>query len=746
MKIKVFFSLAVFYIFIQSPAQSVYIKAGQIFDGKQYIGSRIIAINGGQIQGVYSPDYKIPANSSIIDASECTVLPGFTDSHIHFMGAPMPYIDEIEKHSWGKLASEGISLFPEHRLHLLMNGVTSIIDMGSPLKSYSRVRTALNKGKIIGPELYYPGPLFTAPNGHPVGYYIGQHDLISNGTYQVTDIDKAKDKVEFLAAQKVDFIKIVYDRMWYTETGAPRLDLAVAKEIVEESHNLGLKVIAHVGSEEEALAMAGINIDGIEHGFATTSDSIFTRVKVHNISYTPTLSAYDHYAPKGLPAMKETIKKASELHVPITVGTDFPASYGNYCGDDIFKEMNLLEEIGIPRIEVLRGATNYGPSKIGKANEIGAIAKGYHANLVFFEGRIDTGILTASRIKRTMLHGDIIIDNGSLVKDYSQYFRTKTTMIFPYGFYDLISRFNMGISFTDFDIMQSGISLYGDAAWSIRNMWSVNLQFFMPSPIKNTILKSSFHFDNLNRLFYGIGNNTLSEDYIEYGAVRFTENISATSTWNKYWNLTYSLTFDQFKTETNENTIPSTIYGTNGGNQTIVSFSFAYDSRDHQNNTWNGVMISVIPEFSFRLLGSKNEFGKLTFDTRGYISLLPRHILCARLLYRQSFGDIPYYLLPDFGGSLLGRGYYVSRFIDRTGFYGQAEYRFPVWSIISGTAFYDIGQVQNKSADLKIRNFHHTAGFGPRFNFGSNENSILGMDFGFSSEGTILFFHAGHSF
>ena len=80
--------------------------------------------------------------------------------------------------------------------------------------------------------------------------------MISLGTYQVTDVAKAKKEVNSLANQKVDFIKIVYDRMWYAKTGAPRMDLAVAKGIVEESHKLGLKVIAHVGSEEEALVMA----------------------------------------------------------------------------------------------------------------------------------------------------------------------------------------------------------------------------------------------------------------------------------------------------------------------------------------------------------------------------------------------------------------------------------------------------------------------------------------------------------
>jgi len=160
--------------------------------------------------------------------------------------------------------------------------------------------------------------------------------------------------------------------------------------------------------------------------------------------------------------MKKTIKRASELEVPIVVGTDYPASYGKYCGDDVFKEMNLLEEIGVSRINILRGATFYGARKIGKEKEIGFIGKGYRANLVFYEGWIDTGKLTSTRIIRTMLHGNVIVENGMLVIKYSPYFKTKTSMIFPYGFYDMISLVNMGVSYTNFDILHSGISLFGD--------------------------------------------------------------------------------------------------------------------------------------------------------------------------------------------------------------------------------------------------------------------------------------------
>ena len=98
-----------------------------------------------------------------------------------------------------------------------------------------------------------------------------------------------------------------------------------------------LKVTAHVGSEDEAREMIRIDVDGIEHGFGTTSDSVFMELKNRNISFTPTLSAYDHYAAAAVPFMQKTIKRAAELNVQIVVGTDYPSSYGEYCGDDIFQ-------------------------------------------------------------------------------------------------------------------------------------------------------------------------------------------------------------------------------------------------------------------------------------------------------------------------------------------------------------------------------------------------------------------------
>ncbi len=655
-------------------SQTIYIRAGKVFDGIHFIGGKVICIDDGLIEGLYELTYIIPDGSELIDATDCTVLPGFIDSHIHFMGTSLPYVNAMEKFSFGRLASEGISNFPEHRLHLLLNGITSIIDMGAPLRSYQRVEKAIKKREIMGPEVYYPGPLITAPDGHPAGtFYRGQHDLILNGTFQVSDINKATKEIQWLANQNVDFIKIVYDRGWYLKGGIPRLDPAVAKVIVEEAHKLGLKVIAHVGSEDEAWEMVDINVDGIEHGFKVSSDSILEVLRDRKISFTPTLSAYDHYAPAAVKFMEETIKRASILNVPITVGTDFPASSGKFCGDDLFKGMNHLENIGISRTDALRGATYYGAKKIGREKEIGFLGKGYHANLIFYKGQIDTGRLIPARVLGTMINGDMVTENGKIIANFQSLFKTRKTLVFPYCFYDLVSEYNIGVSYTNFNLFDTGTSMFSDASWSIRNMWSANFQIFIPSPIKKTSLKASFHFDNLNRLFYGIGNNTQKTDHIEYSSISLKESISATTILKRNWKISYSIILDQFKTDRTENSIPLNVTGSEGGNQTLLMLSLIYDSRDHQNNPWEGTMISLTPEFSPSFLGSNNNFSRLTLDIRGYISPIPRNILCARLLDRQAFGDVPFYYMPDFGGSSIGRGYHTSRFLNKIGTYAQIE-------------------------------------------------------------------------
>jgi len=74
--------------------------------------------------------------------------------------------------------------------------------------------------------------------------------------------------------------------------------------------------------------------------------------------------------------------------------------------------------------------------------------------------------------------------------------------------------------------------------------------------------------------------------------------------------------------------------------------------------------------------------------------------------------DVPYFLMPDLGGSHTLRGYQFGRFRDRNRLLLSAEYRWTAGSFVDMALFADTGKVAERFSDLDLQNLKTSYGVG----------------------------------
>ena len=720
----------------ERPAVTV-IHAGQLFTGHELLAEMTVVIEGELIAEVTpTKDYVPIAGCRTIEARDRTVAPGFVDAHVHLLSMPLWYLNDVPRYGWGRIAQESLSLAPENRKRFLRSGITTVIDMGAPLHDMARMEDRLEAGRIQGPNLVYCGPLFTAPGGHPAGtVYRGRHQLIDRATVQASEEQKARAQVAELADRGVDFLKVVYDDGTLYGRPVPRLEAGMVRAIAEEAHRRGLPVIAHVGAVEAGFReMIGCGVDGVEHCFASAAaKEVFQEMSARGVIFTPTLSIYDLFAPEVLPRMQETVRRAYECGVTIAAGTDFPSTRFLDAGEGYFQELRLLEAAGLPRLEVLKAATVNGAEKAGREGELGCIAAGCPASLICLNGDILEGDLTRERVSLVMHRGEVLDPESR-----SGFFK-KPFLFSPSFFYDAVAGFSLGASLLAFNLANTGTAVNLYAASSLESSFLCSLSLFPPSPLPATSWDVQFQFDGFPKRYFGMSNSSSLEDVSLYECSAVQVSINTSSAILKTLKLDTGFTLDYREIEADP--------GLEDGLTTLARLAVAHDTRDCAGEPWQGGYEALSAALSHPFLGSSRSFLLLGIDARRYLSILPHHVLAGRLLYRQSVGETPFYLRPDFGGSTVGRGFQASRFIGELGLYGQLEYRFPIWTILGGTLFVDVGQVADAFSELSWAGWHPSGGLGLRMTF--SDSSILAFDFGLTGEpreGWALAFRSCHAF
>ncbi|AFG36620.1 BamA/TamA family outer membrane protein [Spirochaeta africana] len=177
-----------------------------------------------------------------------------------------------------------------------------------------------------------------------------------------------------------------------------------------------------------------------------------------------------------------------------------------------------------------------------------------------------------------------------------------------------------------------------------------------------------------------------------------------------------------------------------------------YDSTEGNASPYRGILAVVELDGYAGLWGSSLDYSVLRVDLRQYTRVHREQVLGVQLLYRQGFGDVPFFDLPGLGGDNIFRGYPSRRFRDMTAVSLQGEYRLPLPGRFGLVGFASVGQVGSSPADLRLlaggtAGLKLAGGAGVRFRVGDARQGLnLRVDAAFSAEGFGPYINAGEAF
>ncbi len=223
---------------------------------------------------------------------------------------------------------------------------------------------------------------------------------------------------------------------------------------------------------------------------------------------------------------------------------------------------------------------------------------------------------------------------------------------------------------------------------------------------------------NLERDFFGIGNDALDEDIESYRALRIDARTELARRLpnNLFVAGIYDFRYQEMSEVEAGGLIDSgAVVGSDGGFLSALGVELRYDTRDSVVFPTRGISFESSPRYYASLLGSDYQMLRWFTDTAAFFGVHPGHILAVDSKLELRYGDVPFDFMSDAGGKRMLRGLLQGRYRDTHYIAAQAEYRFPIYGRFRGVAFVGLGEVASGFADFSVDNIRTSVGAGLRF-------------------------------
>ncbi|MDZ4729834.1 MAG: amidohydrolase family protein [Xanthomonadales bacterium] len=362
-------------------------------------------------------DLDATTHTTVIDGTGKYVMPGLIDTHVHLQ---FPIVFQLTPEEKAAVVDHTPKAF-------LYNGVTTVLNVGSPLEWILEQRRAQKEGRLVAPRIFATGDGFKPEKG-----WGSRHGGALGSPAQARQM-----ALDYVAA-RVDGFKVIIEDGLGSQGTHVEISPEMLQAIVEVSRLHDVPMYIHAINLHEYHRAADVMPRAIMHGMEDplpAGDPLLEKLLANSVYVVPTVSLFESFlrpdpragfaledpvleaslprflldnmrreafmdeekalfseashmdayawARQALPNFRENVRIMHQAGVKIAVGTDAGGTVGyNFQGYNTPWEVKLLVECGLTPMEALVAATRHGAEVIGVADQVGTVQVGKFADLL----------------------------------------------------------------------------------------------------------------------------------------------------------------------------------------------------------------------------------------------------------------------------------------------------------------------------------------------------------------------------